>query len=151
MDLFQNTVKEKSFGRPFAVGCRATLSKTNDLIVTGTVYTASPNNDNKTPSGIYFHKERWENANALPGKPAFCDAISLSPNPFIGSFKVLAGNFDLTYLSTVSVFNELGQKVLSYTLDCQASNCDLSKFPRGMYTVVFTDKEESCAIKALNY
>jgi len=76
------------------------------------------------------------------------DAVRIFPNPTV-SGKTTVTN--LSGLNTVSVYNTLGQIVLTKNTTNDTEEIDISSFPSGNYLVKITDsKAESRTIKVIN-
>jgi hypothetical protein len=76
------------------------------------------------------------------------DAVKVFPNPTIAGKTVIS---NLSGVNSITVFNTLGQVVISTTTSNETETVDISSFPAGNYLVKITDSNnESRTIKLIN-
>ena len=150
MDLYQNVKRKYSFGKPGIVPNKISLTKENDIVVTGTYYlTRKPNHPE--PDMVYYYRVPLEKIPLLKSNENLCNSVNIYPNPTKGILYISNTNFDITNQSSIDFYNTLGQKSGSFLNNNRNITYDISSFPSGVYYFKTINNQSSCLTKIFKY
>jgi len=149
MDLYQNIKRKETLGKPCVVASRLSITDGNDIIITGTSYTSSPDNTPKAPDNVYYYRQKLQNIPLLINDNGFCNSINAYPNPARNQFNINSNDFNTTYNANVQLCNVLGQQLIKTNWVTQSLSFDLSYYPAGIYFLKVSNAGNSCVSKII--
>ncbi len=136
MDLYQNILRKKNVGMPFTYGAAISIDNNNVVITGSHSYVVNSQTDSfSAPDQLYFYREAITNIPLLQDTSSSCNEINVYPNPATHTLHIVSNNFNVTYGSTVVLYNTLGQKLGTYKWDLKELDIDVSWLSKGMYYI----------------
>jgi hypothetical protein len=147
MDLFQNIKRKKKFGQHYVMATALTIINDEELIVTGTSVTSSPNNNPKEPDNIYYYKEQLTDIPLQNNANDLCSSYLIYPNPTTNTINLSSSDFNATHDARIEVYNTLGQKIVDSKWQYQTLSLNLANYAAGIYFVRIINNANTCVNK----